>query len=118
MAVDVTFFPSKPAKGESFTNIVIDIVGGSIGVDLIGIDTSESHIVSATDVFVRPAMHIISPACTSLTGILSAPLNLKSFVSRPLSIISPSKFIDLTLSLTFAEPVSYTHLTLPTIYSV
>ena len=31
--VDVTFEPSRPASGESFTVIVTAIVGGSIGVD-------------------------------------------------------------------------------------
>ena len=33
ITVDVTFLPSVPANGESFTIIVTDIVGGSIGVE-------------------------------------------------------------------------------------
>ncbi len=49
ITVDVTFLPSRPDNGESFTVIVIDIVGGSIGVDDIGWLTSGLQIVSATD---------------------------------------------------------------------
>ena len=50
--------------------MVIDIVGGSIGVELIGVITSGLQIVSATDALARPAMQIISPVWTSSTGVL------------------------------------------------
>ena len=62
IAVDVTFLPSRPPNGESFTVIVTDIVGGSIGVEASGSVTEGSQIVSATEVLVKPAIQIISPA--------------------------------------------------------
>ena len=85
--VEVTFFPSVPAKGESLTIILIDIVGGSIGVDLIGVFTSGEQIVSATDETERPAIQTISPVLTSSTGIFFIPSNLSNFVSLPVSTI-------------------------------
>ena len=60
--VDVTFVPSSPASGDVFTVIVIDIVGGSIGVDSKGIETEGSLIVSDTEASFKPAIHIMSPA--------------------------------------------------------
>ena len=62
ITVDVTFLPSRPAKGESFTIIVTDMVGGSIGVANNGVVTSGEQIVSATDVLAKPAMQMMSPA--------------------------------------------------------
>ena len=85
--VEVTFFPSVPAKGESLTIILIDIVGGSMGVDLIGVFTSGEQIVSATDETERPAIQTISPVLTSLTGIFFIPSNFNNFVSLPVSTI-------------------------------
>ncbi len=64
ITVEVTFFPSFPANGESFTVIVTDIVGGSIGVDCNGSVTDGSQIVSATEASDKPAIHTISPAVT------------------------------------------------------
>ena len=72
---DVTLEPSVPANGESLTPIVIAIVGGSIGVDLIGSTTEISHKVSETEAFSSPAMETISPALASSTGTLSTPRN-------------------------------------------
>ena len=108
--VEVTFFPSVPAKGESLTVIVTAIVGGSMGVDFIAVSRDKSQIVSATEVLASPATHIISPGKTSLTGTLLSPSNLRSFVNLPFSILSPFRLIDFTISFTFAEPCS----TLPT----
>ena len=108
--VEVTFFPSVPANGESFTIILIDIVGGSIGVDFIGVLTSGEQMVSATDEMDRPAIHTISPVLTSLTGIFFIPSNFNNFVNLPLSTILPERFNAWTLSLIFADPCS----TLPT----
>ena len=103
---EVTFLPSWPAKGELLTVIVIDIVGGSIGVDLMGLLIDKCEIVSATEHFVNPAMQIISPAITSVTGTLLLPSKVNNFVNLPFSKTSPSRFIALTESLTFAEPLS------------
>ena len=47
----------------------IDIVGGSIGVDFIGVSISVEQIVSDTDVIDKPAMQTISPVLTELTVI-------------------------------------------------
>ena len=58
----VSFLPSVPAKGDVFTVIVIDIVGGSMGVAEIGLLTSKLHIVSATLAFSNPAITTMSPA--------------------------------------------------------
>ena len=82
------------------------MVGGSIGVDLIGTSLASLQMVSATDVSANPAMHIISPALTASTGILSVPSYLNNFVSLPDSTLSPERLIALTLSFTFAEPCS------------
>ncbi len=55
MYVLVNFLPSVPASGEVFTVIVIDIVGGSIGVAEMGSLILKSQIVSATFAFSKPA---------------------------------------------------------------
>ena len=84
--------PSNPASGDVLTVIVIDIVGGSIGVDLSGVKTEGSLIVSDTEASFNPAIQIISPACTFSTGTLLLLSNRKSFVILPFSIIFLSKF--------------------------
>ena len=100
ISVEVTLSPSRPANGDEFTEIFTDIVGGSMGVDFKGILFDGSVIVSDTDVNLRPAIQIISPALTFSTGIFSVLSNLKSFVNLPFSIILPSRLIELTLVLT------------------
>ena len=67
----VSFLPSVPARGEVFTVILIDIVGGSIGVAAIGLLTSRSQIVSATFAFSKPAIMTISPASPIAIGTVS-----------------------------------------------
>ena len=106
ITVDVTFLPSRPASGESFTVIVIDMVGGSMGVEAIGSVTSRLQIVSATEASANPAIHIMSPVCTSFTATLSVPSNLNNLVNLPDSTCSPLRLIALTLSLTLAVPCS------------
>ena len=81
----VNFLPSVPARGEVLTVIVIDIVGGSIGVAGIGSLISKSHIVSATLAFSRPAMTTISPASPNSIGTFFVPSYLKIFVNLPSS---------------------------------
>ena len=70
----------------------IDIVGGSIGVDFIGVSISVEQMVSDTDVIDKPAMQTISPVLTELTVIFLVPSNFKSLVSLPVSMILPDKF--------------------------
>ena len=84
----VSFLPSVPAKGEVFTVIVMDIVGGSIGVASIGSFTSRSHIVSATLAFSKPAITTISPASPTSIGTFFVPSYLKILVSLPSSTFS------------------------------
>ena len=79
----VSLLPSVPAKGEVFTVIVIDIVGGSIGVAGIGSFTTRSHIVSATFAFSNPATTTISPASPTSIGTFLVPSYLKIFVNFP-----------------------------------
>ena len=86
--------------------MVIDIVGGSIGVDSKGLFKDGSHIVSDTDVLVNPATQTMSPALTSLTAILLLPSKPNSFVNLPFSTTFPSRFIDLTVSLILILPLS------------
>ena len=104
MTVEVTFLPSLPANGLSFTVMVTDIVGGSTGVEASAVSTLGSQIVSATDALVRPAMQIRSPACTASTATRSVPSKRRSLVSRPLSTCAPARLIALTAALTFAVP--------------
>ena len=89
--VEVTLLPSVPASGLSFTVMVTDIVGGSIGVEASGVVTSCAAIVSDTDAFVRPAIHTISPADTLSTGTRSVPSNFSNLVNLPISTTWPSK---------------------------
>ena len=91
----VNFLPSVPAKGDVFTVIVIDIVGGSIGVASIGSLTSRSQIVSATLAFSKPATTTISPASPTSIGTFLVPSYLKILVNLPSSTFSPFKLIAL-----------------------
>ena len=89
ICVLVNFFPSVPAKGELLTVTVIDIVGGSMGVALIGSVTSKSQIVSATLAFSKPAIITISPASPISIGTFFVPSYLKILVNLPSSTFSP-----------------------------
>ena len=91
----VNFLPSVPASGELLTLIVIDMVGGSIGVACIGSVTSRSQIVSATLAFSRPAIITISPASPISIGTFFVPSYLKILVNLPSSTFSPLRFIAL-----------------------
>ena len=63
------------------------MVGGSIGVDFIGISISVEQIVSDTDVVDKPAIQTISPVLTESTVIFLVPSNFKSFVNLPVYTI-------------------------------
>ena len=104
ITVEVTFLPSCPAKGLSFTVMVTDIVGGSIGVEASASVMLGSPIVSATEALVRPAIHIKSPAWTSSTGTRLVPSKRNNFVRRPVSIWSPLRFMAFTAALSVALP--------------
>ena len=77
-----------------------------MGVDLIGLLIDTCEIVSETEHFVNPAIQIMSPALTSLTGTLLFPSKVNNFVNLPFSKISPWRFIAFTESFTFAVPLS------------
>ena len=84
--------------------MLIDMVGGSIGVLGKGFSTERSQIVSETVALVSPAIITISPATTSSTGIFLVPSNLKSLVSLPMSTFLPAKLIAFTFSFIRALP--------------
>ena len=86
------------------TVIVIDIVGGSIGVAGIGSLTSKLQIVSATFAFSNPATTTISPASPTSIGTFLVPSYLKIFVNFPSSTFSPFKLIALIGWFAFAVP--------------
>ena len=86
----VTFDPSRPAIGESFTAKRIDSVGGSIGCAWSGSVTCGSAIVFETVAVVRPAKLMMSPAFASSTGTRSSPRNDRIFDARPVSTTLPS----------------------------
>ena len=92
MSINIMVNDSPLANGESLTIMFIDIVGGSIGVDFIGVSISVEQMVSDTDVIDKPAMQTISPVFTELTVIFLVPSNFKSLVSLPVSMILPDKF--------------------------
>ena len=102
--VEVTFLPSRPAKGLSLTMMVTDMVGGSIGVEATGASSPAAPIVSATEVFASPAIQMMSPACAISTGTRSVPSKRKSLVKRPCSTVLPSRLMAVTVSLTRAMP--------------
>ena len=86
----VTFEPSRPAIGESFTAKRIDSVGGSIGCAWIGVLTEVSAMVFDTVATVRPASEMMSPARASSVGTRSRPWKVMIFEARPVSITLPS----------------------------
>ena len=106
MTLDVKFLPSFPARGESLTKNVIDIVGGSIGNECNGSVTSIEAIVSATVAFSSPAIAMISPACAVSIGILFNPSKASNFVNLAFST-SPSTpgLKAWTASFIFAVPL-------------
>ena len=62
MTRDWTLSPSRPARGLSLTETVMEMVGGSIGWAGRGSVTSIAHRVSATVALDMPAMATMSPA--------------------------------------------------------
>ncbi len=106
ITVEVTLLPSRPAKGESFTVMVTDMVGGSMGVEAIGLFVPGAQMVSATEASVSPAMQIMSPALTVSTGTRRGPSKHINLVKRPCSTTSPSKERAITGSFTRARPRS------------
>ena len=73
---------------------IMSRVGGSTGIDGIGISTSGVQIVSATVVSARPAMAMISPASASSIGRRSRPRKASSFVRRNVLDTLPSRDRD------------------------
>ncbi len=104
IAVEVSFVPSCPAKGESLTLRVIAIVGGSTGVELTAVVTSGAAIVSETEASSSPAIAIMSPATACSTGMRFKPENESNLVNLPRSITLPSRSSTLRSELTFAMP--------------
>ena len=88
--------PSLPESGESLTEKVMAMVGGSIGCAFKGSLTSGAHSVSATVVCSSPAIAMMSPASARSIVTRSRPRKASSLVSRPSSMSTPSRPSDLT----------------------
>ena len=87
-----TLSPSLPARGESLTETVMEMVGGSMGWAGRAVVTSMAHRVSATVALDRPAMATMSPASApSSTGWRFRPRKASTLVTRPRSISWPSR---------------------------
>ncbi len=82
--LDVTNFPSLPAKGLSLTEKVISIVGIDIFANSIASIFSISHIVSPMDMSGIPENDIISPTLAFSIGSLFTPSNPYIFVTLAL----------------------------------
>ena len=70
---EVTNLPSRPAKGESFTEKVISRVGAEILTNSMGSTAAGSQMVSPMVMSPMPLMAMISPAAASVTGTRARP---------------------------------------------
>ena len=87
---DVTYLPSRPAKGPSLTWKVMLIVGSSIATIGSALGCSGQAIVSPISTGSRPATAQISPASTSSARFLPSPsnsYNWTTFCSRVLALL-------------------------------
>ena len=103
---EVTFLPSRPPSGPSLMRKVMLRVGGSTGMAGSGSVTSGEAMVSGMVASDRPAMAMMSPACTSSTGTRSRPEKVISLVRRPVSTTVPSWRSTRTGMFTLAVPCS------------
>jgi hypothetical protein len=69
----VTYLPSRPANGPSFTLKTIDIVGSSTLMRGSANGAAGSAIVSPMPISSAPAMQTISPAPASFTSTRFSP---------------------------------------------
>lgn len=82
----VIYFPSLPAKGESFTKNSIRRVGSSI--DILGrASISPTPIVSPTKIVGIPAIVTISPQCASVASNLWRPRVVKILLIFPVLFV-------------------------------
>ena len=65
----------------------------------------------------RSLHHLVQLTCTLLTLLVDAAHFLWLWLHSPTALAAENLFLRKQLAL-YPEPVSYTHLTLPTIYSV
>lgn len=101
----VIYFPSFPAKGESFTKNSIRNVGSSI--DILGsASISPTPTVSPTKILGIPAIVIISPQTACVDSILCNPRVVYILAIFPVLFV-PSLARIVTVCQTFATP-SYT----------
>ena len=78
----VTYFPSRPAKGESFTRNVIETVGSSTAIGSRATGDSASATVSPIVTSSMPERTTISPAGASFTSTRLSPSNTITFPTR------------------------------------
>ena len=67
--------PSRPAKGESFTEKVISMVGAEILTNSMGSTAEGSQIVSPMVMSPMPLMAMMLPAVASVTAAFPSPSN-------------------------------------------
>ena len=72
---EVTYFPSWPAKGLSFTINCIAIVGSEIFWNGIAFGSSGEQMVSPMEISAIPEMATMEPMEASFTSILFRPSN-------------------------------------------
>ena len=77
---DVTFLPSRPASGPSFTENSICTVAGSISTNGNGSASSANANVSPMSTSSNPANPAMSPAVAEVTSLVCSPANCLSLM--------------------------------------
>jgi hypothetical protein len=80
MLREVTYWPSRPASGELFTDICMAMVGSSMTISGSGAGFSMLVMVSPMVMPSTPAMATMSPVSVLSMSVRLRPLKLKSLV--------------------------------------
>eukprot|EP00053_Salpingoeca_punica_P017261 m.165877 g.165877 ORF g.165877 m.165877 type:complete len:478 (-) comp17162_c0_seq14:759-2192(-) len=102
--LDVRKVPSRPARGDELTEMVMAMVGGSMGAALIGSVTSGWQSVSLTVEEGRPASVMMSPASAEGMMTCSMPWRANSFSTRASTRFSPDSVNALMVSPVLTRP--------------
>ena len=100
---EVTFLPSSPASGPSFTENSICTVAGSISTNGSGSASSALASVSPMSTSSNPASPAISPAVALITSVVCRPENCFSLMIFTLCRL-PLRPITLTMSPCWTSP--------------
>ena len=102
---DVTYWPSRPARGDVLTPKIIDTVGSSIAIGGIATRFSMSATVSPIVMSSMPARHTISPAPAASMSTRLRPSKENSLVIF-VSCWLPSSFSTATCEPTATRPLN------------